>query len=321
MKAVLLAAGEGKRLGDLTQNIPKPMIKIAGKPIIEYIVEDLSDSGFNDICIVIGHEGKKIKDYFLKNKFSKINFTFVTQNEFLGTAHAVNCAKEFVAQDEFLLYLSDTILPFDLQNVLFSMIHDKHDISILTSNIFSNSSSSVGNISLRGNFVQKISEKSKNPQSNLAWAGVAFFKNNSIFETIRNLQLSKHGEYDITMAMNDALSNEKIIRNFYCEKFIDCGTIRGLLDGLPYILKKRQNVFASENRFHNNSPTYVGRNCSFGKNVSIGPFTSLGDNVIIGDNVQITKSLIFDNTEISSNNIISDSIMSPESQLYDENIL
>ena len=64
MKVVLLAAGIGQRLQPITDHIPKPMIKIAGKPILEYILEDLLNFGFNDFCIVVGHEANQIKNHF-----------------------------------------------------------------------------------------------------------------------------------------------------------------------------------------------------------------------------------------------------------------
>ena len=64
MKAIILAAGLGKRLRPITNSIPKPMIKIYDKPILEYIVNDLVNFGFDEICIVIGYNGNQIKKYF-----------------------------------------------------------------------------------------------------------------------------------------------------------------------------------------------------------------------------------------------------------------
>ena len=71
MKAILLAAGLGNRLLPITESIPKPMIKIADKPILEYILNDLITAGFDDFCIVVGHQANQIKNHF--NSFYKIN--------------------------------------------------------------------------------------------------------------------------------------------------------------------------------------------------------------------------------------------------------
>ena len=322
MKVVLLAAGIGKRLSPVTNYLPKPMIPIAGKPLLEYILADLIDSGFDDICIVVGHEENHIKKYFNGWKKNDIKIVFVTQDKYIGTAHATLCAKNFVGNDKFLLYLSDTLIPFDLQSKLQEMKTDKNDISILSSQSFINDSGSVGNIIIENNFVKEISEKSKNPKSNQAWAGLAIFSDASIFKILENLAPSKHGEYDITEAMNIALKNNKIIKNYSCKKFIDCGTAEGLVDGLKFILTNKCHPNKNNPLQNSLEPIYIGTDCLFGKNVIIGPFVSLGDNVVVGDNVKISKSIVFSHTKIPSNSIISGSILLHDTSLsVDENLL
>lgn len=320
MKAVLLAAGIGKRLDPITKYIPKPMINICGKPIIEYIVNDIVKSGFNEICIVVGHESEQIKNYF-NNYDEKIKISFVIQDEYKGTAHATYCAKDFVKNDPFLLYLSDTLIPFEINFLLNKMIK-LEEISILSSENFANVSMSVGNILVEKNYVHQISEKSSTLKSKLAWAGVAFFNDSSIFNIIKNLSLSTRGEYDITEAMDVMLKNNIKIRNYFCKEFIDCGTLNGLTKGLKYILNfnKRKSSFSDSLTTVN--PCYIGQNCSFGKNVLLGPYSSIENNVSIGDNVEIKNSIILDNSIISSNNVISNSIISKNAIISkDDNIL
>lgn len=323
MKAVLLAAGIGKRLHPITDSCPKSMIKIAGKPILEYILEDLHDSGFNEICIVVGHEANQIKDYFDNWQKNKIKITFVNQDKFKGTAHATYCAKNFVGTDKFLLYLSDTLIPNTLKEKLSEMITDKSDVSILSSQVFSNDTASIGNIIVENDYVVQIEEKSKRPKSNLAWAGVAFFKNNFIFNIIENLKPSKLGEYDIPEALSLAINQNKKIKNFNCEQFIDCGTTKGLIEGLKFILTKKHESMESNNISYTIiDPSYIGKNCLIGKNVTIGPFVSIGNNISIGNNVKISKAIVSDNTIINSNMIISESIISGENTLSsNDNIL
>ena len=319
MKVVLLAAGIGKRLSPVTNYLPKPMIPIAGKPLLEYILVDLIDSGFDDICIVVGHEENHIKKYFNGWKKNDIKIVFVTQDKYIGTAHATLCAKNFVGNDKFLLYLSDTLIPFDLQSKLQEMKTDKNDISILSSQSFINDSGSVGNIIIENNFVKEISEKSKNPKSRLAWAGVAFIKDNSIFDFIKKLSLSDNSEYDITEAMNLALKNNKNIKNYLCEKFIDCGTVKGLLDGLKFII---DIINPSKQLIENKSFSYVDTSCVLGKNVIIGPYTSIESNVILGDNVKISESIILDNVIVPPNRTITKSILSSHGEISsNDNIL
>jgi NDP-sugar pyrophosphorylase family protein len=309
MKAILLAAGLGNRLLPITESISKPMIKIAGKPILEYILDDLVTAGFNDFCIVIGHQANQIKEYFQFWKENLVNITFVTQENLIGTANAIYCAKDFVKNENFLVYLSDTLIPSDLQNILSKIIKDSSDVSLISSNVYSNSSNSVGNVVTKDDLVIRLSEKSNDPSSNLAWAGLVFFKNNFIFKIIEGLNVSHRGEYDITDAINLAIEQNKQIKNYTCKQFIDCGTTIGLLDGLKYILAKNFQTCEKNSLFFKN-PYYVAKNCVIGKNSKIGPDVSLGDNVSVGNDVVINNSLIMDNTIIESNTCVSDSIVS-----------
>ena len=315
MKAVLLAAGIGQRLQPITNYIPKPMIKIAGKPILEYILEDLLNFGFDDFCIVVGHEANQIKNYFINWNKNNCNISFVTQNDYKGTAHAMYLAKDFTKNDPFLLYLADTIIPLDLNDKLSKMVSNVNSISILSSKSFVNNSNSVGNVVVVDNSVKSISEKSEINETNLAWAGLAFFRDCLIFKVIENLPLSKRGEYDITDAMDLVIKQNKIIRNYSCKKFIDCGTPKGLLDGLKFVLTKKE---LPDTSFPCNviEPCYIGINCTFGTDTTIGPFVSVDDDVSIGNNVKISETVVLNNAKISSNDIISHSIISEKVKLF-----
>ncbi len=304
---ILLAAGLGKRLEPITSSIPKPMIPISGKPILEYIIDDLKKSGFTDFCLVIGHLGEKIRQYFGDGTDFNIKICYVEQEIFSGTASATKLAKFFINGSPFLLYLADTIIPKNLENYLHNMITSNFEISLLSSQINSSEIGNVGNIEVENKCVSKITEKTLNSKSNLAWAGIAFFKNDFIFKMIEKLSPSQRGEFEITDAMNLVLDNNVNIGNFTCDRFVDTGTISGLLE-LNKIILNQEKTFI-QNSFKINSPVYIGKRCHIGKNVELGPFVSIGDDVCIGDNVQLKNSLISNNSKISSNENISNSII------------
>ena len=313
MKAVLLAAGKGERLLPITNKILKQMIPIAGKPLLEYIINDLVKCGFDEICLIIGHFGNQIKDYFKDGSEFKIKIHYVIQEKLTGTATALNYAKDFVDNESFLLYLSDTIIPKDLNYNLKKMIDDNSEINILSAGIDKSDLKNVGNIEMHDNYVTKISEKQANSKSNLAWAGLAFFKSGFIFNIIEKLGRSSTGEYEITEAMNECLSYDKTIRNNICDGFIDAGSPNGLLEMSKFILKN--SFFSSKNSFKIENqtiikPSYIGNNCIIGKNVTIGPSVSIGNNVKLGHNVTVAYSLILDGAEIESNKTILKSIIS-----------
>ena len=317
MKAVLLAAGKGSRLTPITNEVSKQMIPIAGKPLLEYIIKDIVLMGFDEICIITGHLGHQIKEYFQDGSEFNARIQYITQKELLGTADAVYYSREFVGDSSFLLYLSDTLVP-GLHNYLKNMLATKSEVDILSSSVSTFEITKVGNIETNNGYVRKLSEKSSKSKSNLAWAGITLFKNNYIFEMIKKLNPSFRDEYEITEAMNLLLQNDKKIKNHICDQFIDAGTKQGMIHALKTIFNQTEQLFqkySKNQKFRIKEPAYIGKNCSIGSESVIGPFASIGDGVTIGNNVSVTQSIILNGAEVKSNTIIKNSIISQNYQI------
>ena len=234
MKAVILAAGMGKRLKPLSDLVPKALLKIHGKPVLEYIVNDLIQNNFDEICIVIGHHGDKIQEHFGNGQKFGAKISYVVQPQLLGTANALYRARNFVGNEPFLLHLGDAINPNALKTHIQNLLNDDSDISILTVVTPTVLKKNVGNVETSEDKVVKIAEKITT-NSNLSWAGVAVFKNWSIFEKIKSLPPSHTGEYEITDAMNEMLSDKITIKHFVCERSIDAGTQKGLEEASKHL--------------------------------------------------------------------------------------
>ena len=114
MKALILAAGKGSNLYPLTETRPKPMFSICGKPVLEYIIQGLVETGIHDITMVIGQHGETIKNYFHRGERFGVNIQYIVQDEPLGLAHALKCALPWVDGDDVLMYLGDNLLEQDL---------------------------------------------------------------------------------------------------------------------------------------------------------------------------------------------------------------
>ena len=111
MKAVILAAGKGTRMGELTANLPKPMVQVEGKPVLEHIVEGLRDeAGIRDVFIITGWCGNVIRDYFGDGQRWKVNVAYGEQVVQDGTGKAPELAKEWVGEERFLLTYGDILL-------------------------------------------------------------------------------------------------------------------------------------------------------------------------------------------------------------------
>jgi CTP:phosphocholine cytidylyltransferase-like protein len=109
MQAIILAAGLGKRMGDLAAEKPKALLALGGKPLLEHVLESLQAGGVKNAIIVIGKHGSQVRDYF-GNKYQKMALTYVDQREQMGTAHALAAAKHW-AQNEFLVAHCDVLAP------------------------------------------------------------------------------------------------------------------------------------------------------------------------------------------------------------------
>lgn len=117
MKAIILCAGRGERLMPLTQNIPKPMIKIKGKPILWYNISLCKKYGISDIAVNTSYLPEKIKDYFEDGKEFGVNIVYSYEPELLGTSGALNNFRDFL-DDDFIVIYGDCVSNIDFGKML-----------------------------------------------------------------------------------------------------------------------------------------------------------------------------------------------------------
>ncbi len=119
MQAVIMAGGKGTRLSSITKDmIPKPMVDVLGKPLLEWQIEILQRYGITDICFVIGHLGEKIKSYFGNGEKFGISATYIEEKEPLGTAGAFYYLKDWIKDDEFFLVFGDVFFDINLERMM-----------------------------------------------------------------------------------------------------------------------------------------------------------------------------------------------------------
>ena len=166
MKAVIPVAGAGTQLRPLTYTQPKPMIPVAGKPIIAFIMDQLIFSGIQDFVFILGYLGDKIRNY-VENNYPGINAEFVFQEKRLGLGHAIFTAKECISQqEEILIMLGDTILDIDMGSVLktkssclaIKKVKDPRNFGVVEFG--------------KNGEVTKVVEKPQIPKSNMALVGL-----------------------------------------------------------------------------------------------------------------------------------------------------
>lgn len=200
MKAVILAAGEGKRLKPITSSIPKPMIPLLGKPLLEHTIFGLKKAGIDQILLIVGYKQEIIREYFKKASLQlKVKIDYITQEDYLGTAHAAGCAKDFIKEDDFLMMYGDLFVDPDIFKVIMNKYRENRYEGLITLLKVKNPQD-YGIITLNSQgLLKNIIEKPTPEQNagNLANAGIYIFKQ-LIFKAIEKTQKSIRNEYEFT---------------------------------------------------------------------------------------------------------------------------
>lgn len=131
MKVVIMAGGKGTRIAQVNATVPKPMIPIEGKPILEYQIETLKKQGYTDIILIVGHMGNVIQKYFGDGSAFGVQISYIVEEQPLGTAGALYFLKDEI-QNDFLLLNGDIIFDVDIQKFLEYHCNQRTDATILT---------------------------------------------------------------------------------------------------------------------------------------------------------------------------------------------
>ena len=202
MKAVILAGGLGKRLRPITENVPKPLVPVLGKPVVEYTLENLP-AEIIEVIFVIGYKGEMIKDLYGNDAFGK-KISYVVQEQQLGTGHAVKCAASLVDMPFILLYGDDIYGKEGLQKLV------KREWALLARRVEHPERFGVLKLNEDGT-VSDIVEKPKEFISDLSWVGGA--KLQPEFMNVET-PLSQRGEYEVPDMVNVLIKQGK---KFYPE--------------------------------------------------------------------------------------------------------
>lgn len=323
MKAVVLAAGEGTRMRPLTSAIPKVMLPIANKPILEHIVDAAIEAGIEGFVFITGYHEESIREYFGNGEKRGVTIDYVHQKEQLGTANAIGCAKEYV-KGEFIVLNGDVLVS---SSHIRRMTERKEDAVITVKHV--ENPSEFGVIETNGNKVSRIIEKPEKPPTDLANAGIYLFRE-PIFELIENTPLSPRKEYEITDSLQMLIdSDANVGYEILEEEWIDIGRPWDLLDANAVLLNEMEpvrsglvepnatligDVSVGEGTLIRNGayiigPVVIGKDCDIGPNCFIRPSTTIGNGVHIGNAVEVKNSIIMDDTKIGHLTYMGDSII------------
>lgn len=209
-KAVILAAGRGTRMRELTAALPKPMIPVRGKPILLRILEGLQTAQIKDFLIVVGYQADAVESYFGDGTCFGLRINYVSQTVQDGTGRVVELARDFVSQSAFILSYGDILI--DPANYR-QLIDLADDVAAIVTVKRDEDCSKGGAVFFNDRFeLIDLREKPKPGEPTSPWynAGVYAFRP-SIFEYTARLEPSPRGEYELTDAVRAlALSGQKV---------------------------------------------------------------------------------------------------------------
>ncbi len=325
MKGIVLHGGHGTRLRPLTHTGPKQLLPIANKPMSQYCIESIKETGINEIAIIVGGTGSsKVREYYGSGEKFGVSFTYIEQNEPKGIAHAIRLCKEFVNDEKFLVFLGDNIVQRSIADFTSNFKKSEFDATILLCEV--DNPSRFGIAAIENNKITKILEKPKDPPSNLAVTGI-YFLAPIIFDVIDNLKPSWRNELEITDALDILLEkNHNISFEMITDYWKDTGTPEDILNAnrqvLEHICNQTCIIDKSTNIESGSSvitPSIIGKNCKINKSAQIGPNASIGDNTIISSDVVIENSIIMSDCKIHGGLNIRDSIISANCHLHGNN--
>ena len=329
MKGVLLTAGEGTRMRPLTLTRPKTMLQVGGKPILQYNLEALRDAGIKDIIMVVGYKKEAIEDYFEDGSSFGVNIDYITQEKRLGTAHAINSARNMI-DDEFIVLNGDIIVDPELIVDLIAKYESEETSSILMLTEVEDPSS-FGVVEIENDIIKNIIEKPAPGEapSNLINAGIYLF-DKTIFDAIDSTEKSERGEYEITDSLKIQMSENKIVRGLKSNnKWIDVGRPWELLNVNEHFISEMEEdirgeieegvtihgkIILGKNSIIRSGtyilgPVFIGEGCDIGPNSYLRKYTYLGNNVNVGNAVEIKNSIIMDGTNVNHLSYVGDSVI------------
>jgi len=316
MKIIIPMAGHGTRLRPHTLTVPKPLVEVAGKSIVRRLVEDLAASyggQIEEVAFIIGDFGEQVeKDLITLAESIGAKGSIYYQEEKLGLAHAILCAKDSLEGKCFLAF-GDTLFKSDFVMDL------EQDCIIWVQKVEDPSAYGVVTLDEEG-IVTAFVEKPKTFVSDLAIIGIYYFKDGGLLrdelQYVIDNDIKVNGEYAAVFALENMRKKGYKFSTQAVEEWLDCGNKNALVYANERVLEIKDGAATiSETLQTENSmiipPCFIASNVII-KNSVIGPHVSIGENSVVENSV-IGKSIIQDNSTIK-NVVIEHSILGTHSE-------
>jgi glucose-1-phosphate thymidylyltransferase len=235
MKAIIPLAGRGTRLRPLTHHTPKPLIKVGGRPVLSYLLDDVKALGVEEMVFVVGYLGDVVRD-FVRSEYPELRPHFVVQDVQDGTAGAVKLAEPY-ADDELLILFADTLFDADLS--LASSL-PAGDAGIIWAKEVEDYQRFGVIVTREDGTMERIVEKPDQPVSKLANIGVYFIRDYGLLyegiHSVVNAAAGKGGEYFLTDAFQYMVDRGARIHTAPVDGWYDCGKVETVIETNRHLL-------------------------------------------------------------------------------------
>ncbi|MFE1313271.1 glucose-1-phosphate thymidylyltransferase [Streptomyces sp. NPDC058755] len=229
MKALVLSGGAGTRLRPITHTSAKQLVPVANKPVLFYGLESLAEAGITQVGMIVGDTAAEIEEAVGDGAGFGLDVTYIPQERPLGLAHAVLIARDFLGDDDFVMYLGDNFVVGGIRDLVDEFRASRPDAQILLTHVPDPRSFGVAELDTAGQVIG-LEEKPEHPKSDLALVGVYLFTP-AIHEAVRAIGPSRRGELEITHALQHLIDTRADVRSTVIEGYWkDTGNVDDMLE-------------------------------------------------------------------------------------------
>lgn len=288
MRAIIPVAGFGSRMRPHTHTQPKVLLQVAGKPMLDHIIDDLRAAGIDGVTLVVGYLGDRIEEHVRKHH-SDLTLHFIEQKEMKGLGHAIAITKHIHKDDErLLIILGDTIIKADFK-AMFDLGSSVLAVKAVDDpRRFGTVENKKGTDEIIG-----LIEKAENPPTNLAIVGVYLLNDPKMLfaglDHIIENDIRTKNEFQLTDALDYMLKKNHLMRSFEIQEWLDCGKPETLLETNRRLMELEPPDSLEEYRKLYPTtvfipPVVIGKDCKI-ENSVIGPYVSMRHEVEVKDSI------------------------------------
>ncbi|MFJ6730149.1 glucose-1-phosphate thymidylyltransferase [Streptomyces sp. NPDC091281] len=325
MKALVLAGGAGTRLRPITHTSAKQLVPVANKAVLFYGLESLADAGVTEAGVIVGETADEIRAAVGDGTRFGLHVTYIPQERPLGLAHAVIVARDWLGDDDFVMYLGDNFIVGGITALVDEFRRTRPAAQILLTRVADPRAFGVAELDQAGNVVG-LEEKPRNPRSDLALVGVYLFTP-AVHAAVRAVRPSRRGELEITDAVQHLLDSGAEVRSTIIKGYWkDTGNVVDMLEVNRTVLEGVERRIdgevdeASETvgrvvveagarvvRSRIVGPVVIGAGTEI-RDSYVGPFTSVGEHCRITDS-EVEFSIVLRDSSIEGVGRIENSLI------------